>query len=91
MAATFDKTISVMGDRRVVFGTITMTSVTSGAVASGLNYIVGGGFAYDSYTSNVPNAVVMFNRSSANSTLNGYILVQTCTAGDTFKIFAIGE
>jgi len=91
MAVTFDRNFSVMGDRRVVFGLVTVTGLTSGAVESGLSVIHGGGFTYHSYTSSVPNAVVVFNVGSAATAINGMIDIQTCTAGDDFYVYAIGE
>jgi len=85
------KQLEVMGNRRVVTGLLTCTGLTSGAVDSGLQYIIGGGFAYHSYTSAVPNAVVVFNRNSAGVASNGMIQVQTCTAGDDFHVYVVGE
>jgi len=83
--------IEVMGNRRVVTGMLTASAVTSGAVASGLPYIIGGGFAYGSFTSAVPNAVVRFNRASGGAASNGMVEVETCTAGDNFYVYCVGE
>jgi len=91
MAVTFARNFSVMGDRRVVFGLVTVSTTTSGAVESGLSIIHGGGFTYHSATSAVPNAVVQFNVASGGSESNGMINIATCTAGDDFYIYAIGE
>lgn len=83
--------LGVVGSRRCVTGLITVSALTSGAIESGLQTIVGGGFAYHSYTSAVPNAVVVFNRGSGATAIGGMIQIQTCTAGDDFYIFAVGE
>lgn len=91
MAASYSETISVMGANRVSFGLVTIAGLTSGAVKTGLQYIQGGGFTYHSYTSAVPNAVVVFNRGSGSTAINGMVQIQTCTAGDDFYIYCIGE
>lgn len=91
MAVEFTPTVSVFGDQRVVYGTLTMTGVTSGAVSTGLEVINGGSIVPQSQASGVPVPLYHFNRNSAGAASNGMIQIQSCTAGDTFNIFCFGK
>lgn len=90
MAVSYTPTISVFGDKRVSYGLCTMTGVTSGAVSSGLDIILGGAITIQSAASAVPNFIPHFNRNSANSNANGMFSIQTTTAGDTYNVFLFG-
>ena len=91
MAVSFSPTYSVFGDQKVAYGVLTMTSVTSGAVSSGLEIINGGSITILSATSAVPNFIPAFNRGSGATALKGMIQIMTCTAGDTFNVFVFGK
>jgi hypothetical protein len=91
MAVSYTPTISVFGDMRVSYGILTMTSVTSGAVSSGLDIIYGGAVTILSATSQVPGFIPAFNRGSGATALNGMLQIKTTTAGDTFNVFMFGK
>jgi hypothetical protein len=94
MAATFttDSHMTVFGDKRVVYGMIDMAGVTSGAVDTGLDYVLFANICYGaSYTSSDCLPMVTVNQGSAGTAINGYVYIASCTAGDEFKLFAFGN
>jgi hypothetical protein len=91
MALTCTWTQTVFGDRRCAFGNVTVAGQTSGAIATPLSIIQGGSIEPYSVTSAVPGFIAMFNRASGATAVNGYLCIQTCTAGDVFSVFVFGE
>jgi len=94
MAATFtaDTNPTVFGNQRVVYGTLDMAAVTSGSVATGLDYVQFASVCYaKSYTSSDCLPMVAANVGSAGTAINGNIYVASCTAGDVFKVFVFGH
>jgi len=90
MAVTFTPTISVFGNYRVSMGTITLSAVTSGAVSSGLQRIVGGSVTPASCTTDTLRQQIKFNTGSAGTAINGMVQITTGTAGDDFYAVLFG-
>lgn len=89
---TFSPTYTVFGNYRVVHGTADFTGLTSGAFATGLNNVIYGNIAYvTSFTSGNPVPKCYINMNSGVTAQPGYIMVQSCTAGDEFAVFAFGN
>ena len=93
MAVEFSgKVISVFGDRRVCFGTMIVTGVTSGAVETGLRRIESLQITPTTWTtSSAYSFKFEKNVNSAGSASNGFIYVGNATAGDQFNMLAIGD
>ena len=91
MALTCTWTQSVFGNQRVAFGQVTVAAQTSGAIQTPLSVINGGSVEPYSVASAVPGFIAEFNRASGATATNGYLLIQTCTAGDVFSVFVFGR
>ena len=93
MAIEFgSKIVSVFGNKRVVFGRIDASGLTSGAVESGLRYIDALLMTPTSYTT-AATSVFKYtpNLSSASAASNGMIYITGATAADQFNVLAIGD
>jgi hypothetical protein len=92
MAVTWTKSKdTVFGDLRVRMGTITMDGVTSGAVDTGLERILGGSVVKQSFTSTIGEGTqIAFNSGSGATAINGMVQITTCTAGDDFQAVIFG-
>jgi hypothetical protein len=84
-------TQTVFGDRRAVFGTVTVAALTSGAIQTPLSIIQGGAVTPQSQASAVPTPYIQFNIGSSTTAINGSLHIGTCTAGDAFNVFLFGE
>ena len=93
MAVEFSgKVISVFGDRRVCFGTLICTGVTSGAVETGLRRIESLQITPTTWTTTTAYSYKFEkNINSGGSAANGYLYVSNATAADQFNVLAIGD
>jgi hypothetical protein len=91
MAVDFTPTVTVMGNYRISFGTVTASGVTSGACDTGLRRIAGGVVSFKSCTTNQTGVFYDFNTGSGATAINGMLRIVTATAGDDFDVFLIGD
>jgi hypothetical protein len=91
MAITFAKGQEwSAGGFRAMTGVFTITAgTTSGAVATGMEYIAGGAVTPKSCDSTL-QAKVYFNTGSAATAINGYVDIANGTAGDDYHAVLFG-
>lgn len=91
MAVVFTETMdTVMGDKRMIAGTIDLTGVTSGAVAIGLRKIDCIATSPQSVTTTL-SPMFTVNTGSGATAINGQLAVSNGTSGDLFYVVCYGD
>lgn len=77
------------GNKRISYGTATLSGTTSGAVETGLGYVEAASLTPLSCDTTAVNLIAL-NAGSGGTAINGQILIASGTAGDAMSLIAIG-
>jgi hypothetical protein len=82
----------VMGDIRYSMGALTLTSVSSGAVAiPGIKRLYAAQVSLRTTAATAPSYTVVINAESGGTATNGYLEIVNGVASDVFEVLAFGE
>lgn len=88
--AVWDGEVTVLGNKRVAMGTVTMSGLVSGAFQPGLGYVEGGVLMINTSTTNATHYVA-FNKASGDTATYGYVKVYDAVDGDVLNCIIWGQ